>query len=97
HLRAHGEPLTIPAFALGGAEEAELAAVYLIGPDGIPRRVGLTPGNEFADPAMPIQDPRLLSRAKLRNCAIGPELVLDADFQDVGGSVAIERVMDGVR
>ena len=91
HLRAHGEPLTIPAFAQGGAEEAELAAVYLIGPDGIPRRVGLTPGNEFADPAMAAQDARLLSRAKLRTCAIGPELALDAEFQDVAGSVAVER------
>ena len=91
HLRAHGEPLTIPAFSLGGAEEAELAAVYLIGPDAIPRRVGLTPGNEFADPVMPVQDARLLSRAKLQNCAIGPELALDAEFQDVAGSVAIER------
>ena len=95
HLRAHGEPLTIPAFAKGGAEEAELAAVYLIGPDGIPRRVGLTPGNEFADPSM-AQDARLLSRAKLRNCAIGPELALDAEFQDVAGSVGIERAIDGV-
>ena len=91
HLRAHGEPLTIPAFALSGAEEAELAAVYLIGPDGVPRRVGLTPGNEFADPAMAQQDARLLSRAKLRPCAIGPELALDAEFQDVAGSVAVER------
>jgi hypothetical protein len=97
HLRAHGEPLTIPAFAQGGAEEAELAAVYLIGPDGIPRRVGLTPGNEFADPAMAAQDPRLLSRGKLRTCAIGPELALDAEFQDVAGSVAVERAIDGVR
>jgi len=91
HLRAHGEPLTIPAFAQGGAEEAELAAVYLIGADGVPRRVGLTTGNEFADPMMAAQDPRLLSRAKLRNCAIGPELALDAEFQDVAGSVAIQR------
>jgi hypothetical protein len=91
HLRAHGEPLTIPAFAQGGAEEAELAAVYLIGPDGIPRRVGLTPGNEFADAKMAAGDPRLLARAKLRTCAIGPELVLDAEFHDVAGSVAVER------
>ena len=97
HLRAHGEALTIPAFAQGGAEEAELAAVYVIGPDGIPRRVGLTPGNEFADPAMAAQDTRLLSRAKLRTCAIGPELALDAEFHDVVGSVAVERATDGVR
>lgn len=91
HLRAHGEPLTIPAFALSGAEEAELAGVYLIGPDGVPRRVGLTPGNEFADPAMAAKDARLLSRAKLRTCAIGPELALDAEFRDVTGSVTVER------
>jgi len=97
HLRAHGEPLTIPAFASGGAEEAELAAVYLIGPDGVPRRVGLTPGNEFADPAMAQPDARLLSRSKLRTCGIGPELVLDAEFQDVAGSVSVERAIDGVR
>lgn len=91
HLRAHGEPLAIPAFASGGCEEAELAGVYLIGPDGVPRRVGLTPGNEFADPAMAGEDARLLSRAKLRPCAIGPELALDAEFQDVAGSVAVKR------
>ena len=91
HLRAHGEPLTIPAFALSGAEEAEIAGIYLIRPDGTPLRVGFTPGNEFADPAMAEQDSRLLSRAKLRTCAIGPELALDADFDDVAGSVAVER------
>ena len=91
HLRAHGEPLSIPAFASGGSEEADLAAVYLVGPDGIPRRIGLTPGNEFADSAMAKHDVRLLSRAKLRTCSIGPELALDAEFQDVAGSVAIER------
>jgi len=96
HLRAHGEALTIPSFAVGGAEEAELAAIYLIGPDAVPRRVGLTPGNEFADAAMASQDPRLLARAKLRTCAIGPELALDAEFQDVAGSVAVERAIGGV-
>lgn len=97
HLRAHGEALTIPAYALSGSEEAELAAVYLIGPDGVPRRIGLTPGNEFADSAMAAKDSRLLSRAKLRTCSIGPELALDAEFQDVAGSVTVERSVDGIR
>jgi len=91
HLRAHREPLTIPDFAQGGAEEAEIAGVYVIGPDGVARRVGLTPGNEFADPAMVEQDARLLSRAKLRTCSIGPELALDLAFDEIQGSVAIER------
>jgi hypothetical protein len=91
HLRAHGEALTIPGFAASGAEEAELAGVWIIAPDGNPVRVGLTPGNEFADPAMASSDPRLLSHAKLRTCSIGPELVLDPDFTDVGGLVRVER------
>jgi hypothetical protein len=91
HLRAHGEPLTIPGFALGGAEEAELAAIYLLDAQGLPRRVGLTPGNEFADPALADQDPRMLAHAKLRTCSIGPELALDAEFGSVQGSVAVER------
>ena len=86
HLRAHREPLTIPEFAQGGAEEAEIVGVYLIGPDGVPRRIGLTPGNEFADPAMVEQDARLLSRAKLRTCSIGPELALDLAFDEINGS-----------
>jgi len=91
HLRAHGEPLTIPECAQGGAEEAEIVGVYVIGPDGVERRIGLTPGNEFADPAMVEQDARLLSRAKLRTCSIGPELALDLEFDEIKGSVAIER------
>jgi hypothetical protein len=32
-----------------------------------------------------------LAHSKLRTCAIGPELVVDADFQDVRGTVSIER------
>jgi hypothetical protein len=91
HLRGHGEELVIPSFALGGAEEAELAAAYIIDPSGQPRRVGLTPGNEFADAAMAAEDPRMLSHSKLRTCAIGPELTLDAEFKAVRGSVTIER------
>ncbi len=91
HLRAHGETLPVPEWAASGAEEAELAAVYLIDPEGIPRRIGLTPGNEFADPALAAADPRLLAHSKLRACAVGPELVLDAVFDDVRGRVAVAR------
>lgn len=90
HLRAHGEPLPVPDFAASGAEEAELAAVYVVDPEGVPRRVGLTPGNEFADPAM-AADPLLFSHAKLRAAAIGPELVLRDDFGDIEGHVVVGR------
>jgi hypothetical protein len=33
-LRAHGETLLVPAYAEDGGEEAEVAACYLIPPDG---------------------------------------------------------------
>jgi hypothetical protein len=91
HLRAHGEALTIPSFASSGAEEAELAGVWIIDANSKPVRIGITPGNEFADPAMAAAEPRLLSHAKLRTCSIGPELVLDPDFTDIGGVVRVER------
>src|SRR5207253_1842236 len=40
NLRGHGEELDIP-----GAEEAEVAAVYVVGPDRVYHRIGFTPGN----------------------------------------------------
>ena len=48
-LRAHGEPLDVPAYAEDGGEEAEIAGIYFIGADGKPRRIGLAIGNEFSD------------------------------------------------
>ena len=48
-LRAPFAPLTIPAYAEDGGEEAELAGIYLIGDDGTPYRIGMAAGNEFSD------------------------------------------------
>ncbi len=39
-LRAHGQPLVVPSFGEDGGEEAEVAGVYLIAPDGLPWRIG---------------------------------------------------------
>lgn len=90
-LRAHGELLDVPAFADDGGEEAEVAAAYVIDPDGTPRRVGLMQGNEFSDHVMEAKNYLYLAPSKLRSCSVGPELVVDADFRDVRGSVRIER------
>jgi hypothetical protein len=49
HVVGPGEPLTMPHFAKDGGEEPELAGVYLIGPDGTPRRLGFCLANEFSD------------------------------------------------
>jgi hypothetical protein len=32
-----------------------------------------------------------LAPSKIRNCAIGPELVINSDFQDISGEVSIKR------
>jgi len=90
-LRGHGALLTVPNFAGDGGEEPELAAVYVIDPKGTPRRVGMTPANEFSDHQIEKQNYLYLAHSKLRTCAIGPELILDPDFSLVTGAVTIER------
>jgi hypothetical protein len=90
-LRGHGALLTVPNFAEDGGEEPELAAVYVIDHHGNPRRVGMTPANEFSDHQIEKQNYLYLAHSKLRACAIGPELILDPDFSLVTGSVTIER------
>jgi hypothetical protein len=90
-LRAHGEALEIPAYAEDGGEEAEIASVYLVDASGMPRRVGMTVGNEFSDHKFEKKNYLNLASSKIRTCSIGPELVLDADFQSVSGEVTIER------
>lgn len=90
-LRAHGEPLLVPDFAEDGGEEAEIAGLYLIGLDGQPQRVGMAAGNEFSDHRFERRNYLNLAGSKLRNCALGPELVVAPDFQSVPGRVQIER------
>jgi hypothetical protein len=90
-LRAHGEPLDVPAFADDGGEEGELVGLYFIAPDGTPRRLGLCTGNEFSDHVMERKNYLYLAPSKLRTCAIGPELVVDAAFDDVRGTARVER------
>ena len=48
-LRGHNHPLEVPGYAEDGGEEAEVAGVYLIDSAGVPRRIGMTAGNEFSD------------------------------------------------
>jgi len=90
-LRAHGEPLDVPAFALDGGDEAEVAGAYLIDPSGTPRRVGLVLGNEFSDHVLEEKNYLYLAPSKLRTCAVGPELIVDADFRDAHGTTRILR------
>ena len=90
-LRAHSEPLDVPAFAEDGGEEAEIAGVYLINDDGVPYRLGMAIGNEFSDHKFEKKNYLNLAGSKLRTCALGPELVVDPAFDFVPGTVTIKR------
>jgi hypothetical protein len=90
-VRAHGEALEVPAFGGDGGEEPEIAGLYIIDTQGHPRRVGMAMANEFSDHVIEKQNYLYLAHSKLRQCAIGPELVIDPDFNNVPGTVSIER------
>jgi hypothetical protein len=83
--------LSIPGYAEDGGEEAEVAAIYLIAGDGTPWRIGMATGNEFSDHVFERRNYLNLAGSKLRSCSIGPELVIDARFEDVPGNVRILR------
>jgi hypothetical protein len=90
-LRAHGEALEVPAYAGDGGEEAEVAGIYLIAANGQPLRIGMAAGNEFSDHVFEKTNYLNLAASKLRTCALGPELVVDPDFESVPVEVKIER------
>jgi hypothetical protein len=81
----------VPAYAEDGGEEGEIAGVYFIGADGQPRRIGMAIGNEFSDHKFEKDNYLNLAGSKLRNCSLGPELVIDPQFESVPGKVTIER------
>jgi hypothetical protein len=90
-LRAHGEPLEIPSYAEDGGEEAEVAGVYLVARSGQPYRLGMAVGNEFSDHQFEKKNYLNLASSKLRTCALGPELVVDAEFESIPVAALIER------
>lgn len=90
-LRAPGEPLVVPEHAEDGGEEAEIAGIYVIDPQGRPWRVGMAAGNEFSDHVFEKQNYLHLAASKLRSCALGPELVINPTFELVRGRATIER------
>jgi hypothetical protein len=85
------QPLAMPAFALDGGEEAELAGIYLIGEDGTPYRLGFTLANEFSDHITERMNYLYLAHSKLRPAALGPELLLGELPKDIRGAVRVRR------
>ncbi len=90
-LKAHGQALSVPPYANDGGEEPEIAGVYVIDKKGQPVRIGFTTANEFSDHVMEKKNYLYLAPSKLRNCSIGPELVLTNDFTNLDGTVRVLR------
>jgi hypothetical protein len=90
-LVAAEHPLVMPGFALDGGEEPEVAGLYLVDPEGTPRRVGFALGNEFSDHVLERRNYLLLAHSKLRRCAVGPELRLGPLPPNVRGTSRIVR------
>lgn len=88
---APGAPLNRPAFAQDGGDEPEVAGLYLIGDDGTPWRIGFSVANEFSDHVMEQVNYLYLAHSKLRDCAIGPELLLGPLPATVRGRVRVLR------
>jgi hypothetical protein len=90
-LRAHNQALEIPEFALDGGDEAEIAGIYWIDPEGHPVRLGFAAGNEFSDHKMERLNYLYLAPSKLRQCSLGPELVINTGFSDITGEASVTR------
>jgi hypothetical protein len=85
------QALILPGFAHDGGEEPELAGIYLIGPDGTPFRLGLCLANEFSDHVTERHSYLWLAHSKLRQAALGPELLVGAPPEHVVGTSRIRR------
>ena len=90
-LVAPGADLPSPSCALDGGEEPEIVGVYLIDPDGAPRRLGFALGNEFSDHVTERQNYLYLAHSKLRSSSFGPELLTGDLPLDVQGVSRIRR------
>jgi hypothetical protein len=91
NLKGHLQALLVPNYADDGGEEPEIAGIYLISSTGIPHRIGFVQANEFSDHVMEKKNYLYLAPSKIRNCAIGPELVLGLSFDSIHGKVSIVR------
>jgi len=83
--------LASPDFALDGGEEAEIAGVYVIDPEGAPVRIGFALGNEFSDHVTEKENYLWLAHSKLRPASLGPELLVGDLPADVQGASRIRR------
>jgi len=91
NVAAPGAALVRHAFALDGGEEPEIAGIYLIDSGGNPWRLGFCLANEFSDHIMERENYLWLAHSKIRQAALGPELLTGAPPANIHGTSRILR------
>ena len=86
-----GAAITMPAFALAAGEEPEIAGVYIIDDKGAPWRIGFTLANDFSDHLTEEKNYMYIAHSKLRECPLGPELLVGELPADVRGESRLLR------
>jgi hypothetical protein len=81
----------MPSFAMTGGEEAEIVGVYVVDDRSVPRRIGFALGNEFSDHELEGQNYLYAAASKLRECSLGPELLLGDLPHSVRGLARVLR------
>lgn len=89
-------PLAMPSFSQDGGEEPEIAGIYIIGEDGTPWRLGLALANEFSDHVTERHNYLWLAHSKLRQAALGPELLLGTPPSHIEGTSRILRAGEAI-
>jgi hypothetical protein len=90
-VAATEDDLPVPAFALDGGEESEIAGIYVIDAAGHARRLGFCLANEFSDHVTERENYLWLAHSKLRQAALGAELLTGDLPANVQGTSALLR------
>lgn len=90
-LVATGAPITMPSFALGAGEEPEIAGVYIVDDAGAPWRIGYALANDFSDHVTERKNYMYIAHSKLRQCPLGPEILVGELPPDVRGESRVLR------
>lgn len=90
-LVAPGGAVEHPFFGDGLGEEAEIAGLYIVGPDGEPFTIGYTLGNEFSDEVMYFKNVYHLAHSKRRKISLGPEILVGTPPADIAAKISLHR------
>jgi hypothetical protein len=90
-VAATGDDLPVPSFALDGGEEPEIAGIYLVDGAGVARRLGFCLANEFSDHITERENYLWLAHSKLRQAALGAELLTGPLPANIQGTSALLR------